>query len=156
MDKAGRILETMIQKQFRENKILGKVLKLCQYAYAVSVTPGIQQMPRRERIAALQELKREGCVIPVDILALHSQAMLEESFKSACHEQISHQAANHVTELLALWKWCSGNLVDTSSFEDWSVECPSFPSLFAQLADLHKIYKPEEEEANAEWEASPV
>lgn len=154
--KASKILDTMLAKQFKESRLLQQVLKLCQYANAVSVTPGIQQMPRRERIAALQELKRQKLAIPVEILAMHSHAMLEESFKAACHEETSHQAANHVTDLLALWKWASGNIADNSSFEDWSVDRPSFPALFAQLADQHKINTPGEEEAYAEWEASPV
>lgn len=119
----------------RQAKILEQHLKLCQYAFALAVAPGLDQLPRRERMVALQALEKKSKAIPTELMISHSFLFATELMGVAQSEEMTPAGISNVVESLAIWKGLSSNIV----IDDWKVESPSIGSLLVMVNDQHKL-----------------
>ena len=71
-----------LSKKFKEAKILESRLKLCRYAFAIAVQPGMAGMPRRERVVALKALAHANKDMPVQLMVEHSMLFAQELLKT--------------------------------------------------------------------------
>lgn len=143
----------MNKKKQQEAKILEKILDLSQHAYDVAVSPGLLKMKKKDRLAALTALEKAGVAFPLEIMAVHTLSMVADQFNQAAQSPISLQTAHTIRDLFAVWKWGSTSEGDQLTYDDWSVACPTFPSLFAALSDQQKLALDlDTQEAEAEYE----
>ena len=144
----------MNKKKQQEAKHLAKILTLSQHAYDVAVSPGLLKMKtKKERLASLTALEAAGVALPQEIMAVHTLSVVADHFNQAAQSPISLEAAHAIRDLFAVWKWGSACESDMLTYDDWSVACPTFPSLFAALSDQQQLTLDlDKQEAEAEYE----
>ena len=141
------MLETMQKDKMKQAKALEQHLKLCNYAFALAVSPGINSLPRRERLAALEALEKNGKNIPIDLTIAHTQLFAIELMATLQAEEAQPRVMSQIVEALAVWKGLQSTNV-TDLVDDWSCASPSFGSLVSMVMDSHKLLPegPEKEE----------
>lgn len=137
------MLDSMVSKKLKEAKILEFRLKNCQFAFALAVHPGVEAMPRRDRVLALKSLAHSGVPISVQVMVDHSMLCGRELLKATEGQELSNLQVTEITSTLSLWRGFAEVDGGVANLEEWTVEDPCFGALVALVEDQHKLMPPQ-------------